>query len=36
MSDPAPTLPLITAGLIWDGVTEYQNVRLTYRIRTWL
>ena len=27
MSDPAPTLPLIPAGLIWDGVTEYQNVR---------
>ena len=24
MSDPA-TLPLIPAGLVWDGVTEYQN-----------
>ena len=27
MSDPSPTLPLVTAGMIWDGVTEYQNVR---------
>ena len=25
MSDPA-TLPLVPGGLIWDGVTEYQNV----------
>ena len=36
MSDPA-TFPLITAGLIWDGVTEYQNVSpLPLLRRAWL